>query len=121
MKQLRAMDQEMTGLKRGQKEWPKEVELGEDSEGPNEVWTNFMDSGWTTEAEMEIKLLEEVVQFYNMEEQLGDDLPIAAANLENKALRSAMPPQREKDLFVEILRPKNCDSLAGPCVNQEIW
>lgn len=65
--------------------------------------------------------LDEATRFYSSEESLGEDLPKDAATLANKALRSAVPASREKELMEKFLRPRNCEGLIVPRVNQDIW
>ena len=52
---------------------------------------------------------------------MGPELPAAAANLANKALRASMSASRDKELADSNLRPQNCQALAVPRVNQEVW
>ena len=66
-------------------------------------------------------LLEEITQVYQTEEELAEDLPPAAANLINKALRTAISQTREKELLDKFKRPGNCPSLVVPRVNTEVW
>ena len=88
-----------------------------------EDWTqdkSFDLSEPDTDLEEEGDIFEELSQLYEIEEKLGEDLPNWAASLVNKALRSAIPSQREKEMMEKFFWPRNCPSLAVPKLNQDI-
>ena len=66
-------------------------------------------------------LLAEVTQTYSRDEALGEELPPAAANLANRALRAGISAQREKELTQKVLRHKNGEAFVVPRVNTEVW
>ena len=70
---------------------------------------NFVASESDEDEDAEGDILDDLVQFYNTEEQFAEAIPENAANLINKALRSAINATHEKELTDKYLRPRNCD------------
>lgn len=64
---------------------------------------------------------DEIDQLYNSEERLGEPVPDRAATFMNRALRSLLSPESEKDLLARYLRPSNLGNLVVPRVNQAVW
>ena len=89
-------------------------------------WLNSADDFLNSDPESDGEMdsddpFEDLAQSYDPQEALGVDLPESAANLANRALRTAVPVQREKELADRILRPRNVEALQVPKVNLTVW
>jgi len=65
--------------------------------------------------------MEDLQQFFETGDSTAPDLETKMATIVNTSLRASVGEQKINDLCDRLLRPKNCDGLIVPKVNQEIW
>ena len=65
--------------------------------------------------------MDDLQQFFETGDSTAPDLEEKLANVVNNSLRVSVGEQKINDLCEKLLRPKNCEALVVPKVNQEIW
>ena len=110
-----------------QKTDPKKMQnssSGNSEGGLDEELTSFTDGlDQTSETEQEDMdtFMQDLQQFFETGDSTGPDLEEKMATVVNSSLRVSVGEQKINDLCDKLLRPKNCEGLIVPKVNQEIW
>ena len=65
--------------------------------------------------------LQDLMNYFGQEENLGPDLDSKVKHMADLGLRMDASRIRDKEEAQKILRPANCEALAPPKVNPDIW